>query len=314
MEAATTRQQNVTSSTHNKIGTQRLLFNVWKRGIVLWGSLVVVLFLGAFKGKTIGNAVASDLEKMRLKGAIKSISQRVYDAGKKNGIIKKRHLMLDPLENWDIEFNKKGYIQEKKCYDAANELIFYYEYKYKKKRLLVKKNMYDHRNYRIEQVAYVYNGFGELAAESIYGADNTLLVRYIHTYSPKGLLKETDVHAPSSRYTASKYEFVYNKKGLVVEEYTYNNKDQLHQTNYYSYDKNDYVKEHTIKNHLDNFTFTSYSRYDERGNLITYQAPAEKEPLTSYTYTFDEHGNWTCQTHYKKGSVQQIIERSIVYD
>jgi hypothetical protein len=256
----------------------------------------------------------SDLENMRLKGQIDGISQRVYEASKLNNTIKKRHLMLDPLENWDIELNKKGNITKKKCYDSANEIIFYYDYKYKKKNQLIKKSMYDAQDYTIEQVTYVYNNLGEVAAESIYRADKSLLVRYIHNYSKKGQLIRTDVHAPTANvYTSSSYSFSYNKEDFLIEQKTYNTHERLHQTDSYTYDKYGYIKKHCIKNHFDNFIFTSYSRHDNNGNLITYQAPAEKTPATSYTYIFDEQENWTARTHYKNGKVQDIVERNIKY-
>lgn len=254
-----------------------------------------------------------DLDKMQLVGTVQSVAQRVYEVSKRGDALKKRYLMLDPLENWDIKFNKKGFIVEKKCYDAANQVLFYYDYKYKKQNQLQRRNMYDSRGYRLEQLAYVYTASGQVAAESIYKSDNSLLVRYVHTYSAKGLLVQTDVHAPTNVYTTSKYEFVHNKAGQLIEQHTYNQNHRKHQTDTYRYDENGFPKEHIITNHMDQFVFTSYSQYDERGNIVTYQAPAETEPLTSYTYTFDATGNWIRRVHYKKGKPVDMVERVIVY-
>lgn len=260
-----------------------------------------------------GSPIA-DLDKMQVKGNVESISQRVYELSKRGNTLKKRHLMLDPLENWDLKFNKKGFIVEKKCYDAANRVLFYYDYKYKKQSQLQRRNMYDTKGYRIEQLAYTYNALGQVAAESTYRSDNSLLVRYVHTYAAKGQLVQTDVHAPANVYTTSKYEFVYNKEGHLIERHTYNQKNQRHQTDTYSYDKNGYPKIHTMTNHLDKFVFTSYTQYDAEGNVITFQAPTESEPLTSYTYTFDDRGNWTRRVHYKEGKASNMVERIFVYE
>jgi hypothetical protein len=41
--------------------------------------------------------------------------------------------MFNPLDNWNINFNKAGYISKKECYDAGDEIIFYNNYKYRKK-------------------------------------------------------------------------------------------------------------------------------------------------------------------------------------
>lgn len=255
----------------------------------------------------------ADLDKMQVKGIVQAISQRVYEVSKRGDTLKKRHLMLDPLENWDLQFNKKGFIVEKKCYDSANRVLFYYDYKYKKQSQLQRRNMYDARNYRIEQLAYTYNSLGQVAAESIYKSDNSLLVRYVHTYGIKGQLLQTDVHAPTNVYTTSKYEFDYNKEGQLIAQHTYNQQQQKHQTDVYNYDDNGFVKEHTITNHLDQFVFTSYAQYDMEGNVITFQAPTETEPLTSYTYTFDEIGNWTRRVHYNNGKAVDMVERVFVY-
>lgn len=255
----------------------------------------------------------TDLDDMGLVGAVQSVSQRVYEVSKREDTLKKRYLMLDPLENWDIKFNKKGFIIEKKCYDATNKVLFYYDYKYKKQTQLQRRNMYDSRGYRLEQLAYTYNALGQVAAESIYKSDNSLLVRYIHNYGAKGLLVQTDVHAPTNVYTTSKYEFLYNKEGHLIEQHTYNQKHQKHQTDTYHYDENGFIKKHIMTNHLDQFMFTSYSQYDAKGNIITFQAPAETEPLTSYTYTFDATGNWIRRVHYKKGKPVNMVERVIVY-
>lgn len=258
-------------------------------------------------------APIADLDKMQVIGTVESISQRVYELSKRGDTLKKRHLMLDPLENWDLEFNKKGFIVEKKCYDAANGVLFYYDYKYKKQNQLQRRNMYDAKGYRIEQLAYSYNSLGQVAAESIYKSDHSLLVRYVHTYGAKSQLVQTDVHAPTNVYTTSKYEFVYNKKGQLIAQHTYNQKHQRHQTDAYQYDENGFVKTHKMTNHLDGFVFISYTQYDAQGNIITFQAPAETEPRTSYTYTFDEMGNWTRRVHYKDGKAVDMVERVFVY-
>ena len=256
----------------------------------------------------------ADLDTMQVKGTVQSISQRVYEVRKRGETLKKRYLMLDPLENWDLQFNKKGFIVEKKCYDAANGVLFYYDYKYKKQNQLQRRNMYDQRGYRIEQLVYAYNALGQIAAESTYRSDNSLLVRYVHTYGAKSKLIQTDVHAPTNVYTTSKYEFVYNKKGQLTERHTYNQKHQRQQTDAYIYDENGFSKEHIITNHLDKFVFTSYTRYDTQGNIITFQEPAETQPLTSYTYTFDTIGNWTRRIHYKDGKAVDMVERVFVYE
>lgn len=259
-------------------------------------------------------APVADLDKMQVNGTVQSLSQRVYEVSKRGDTLKKRHLMLDPLENWDVEFNKKGFIVEKKCYDAANGVLFYYDYKYKKQSQLQRRNMYDSRGYRIEQLAYTYNTLGQIAAESFYKSDNSLLVRYVHTYGAKSHLLQTDVHAPTDVYTTSKYEFAYNKEGQLMARHTYNQKHQRHQTDAYIYDENGFPKVHTMTNHLDEFVFTSYTQYDGQGNVITFQAPAETQPLTSYTYTFDEMKNWTRRVHYRNGKAVDMVERVFVYE
>jgi len=255
----------------------------------------------------------SDWEEMRLHGKVSYISQRVYEARLSDSVVHKNNLKSDPLQNWDISFNKKGFITQKSCYDAANELLFYYDYKYKRRRRLIRKRMYDPRKYIMEEVKYVYNDMGQLAAESIYRADASLLVRYIHEYSPKGYRTQTDVHAPNPKYySTSKYEFDYNKKGKLVCQRTFN-REKLYQTDSFFYDKNNFEKAHKYTTHQDGFTFTSYSRYDEQGNLINFQAGGQDKPKTSFTYEYDSQGNWTTKLYFKNGRLQEIHERIIEY-
>ena len=278
---------------------------------MLWYSFLVGI-IGLTYPNWAGND--ADWDKMNLKGNIQRISQRIYAAKMRDNEVKKQHLLLDPLENWDIEFNKKGFISQKNCYGADNELMFYYDYKYKKNTFLIQKTMYDANNYLVEKVAYVYSQSGQLAAESIYRSDGSLLVRYIYNYTPKGLLSQTDVQAPISHlYVASKYEFSYNKAQLVTEQRTYNTQENLHQTDYYDYDNNGHLKTHKTVNHLNQFEFVAYSKYNLDGYLMTYQEQGSQSPSLSYTYIFDEEGNWISRTHYKNGKIDNIVERTITY-
>ncbi len=256
----------------------------------------------------------NDLQKLNLKNNIVSISQRIYTAKQVDGIIHKKYIKEDPLENWDLVFNNKGFISEKKCFYSDNSLIFYYEYQYKQKNKITGRKMYDAQNYLLEHLQYVYDEFGVLAAQSTYKGDNSLLVRYVYEYSTKKQLIKSSVHAPyPSIYTTSFYTFDYNKKNELICQKTYNKNEQLYQTDSFWYDQNGFEKRHKIISHNDGFNFNSYSKYDPLGNLITYKAPAQNEPLTSYTYQFDSLGNWTQKLHFKNGKLTDIHERNIIY-
>ena len=85
----------------------------------------------------------TDWINLKLNGKIKTISKRRYSARERDGKIQKRGIVPDPLENWDITFNRKGYLMSKKCYDTQSELVLDFRYEYKRRKLLTEKHMYD---------------------------------------------------------------------------------------------------------------------------------------------------------------------------
>ncbi len=249
-----------------------------------------------------------DWQLLALRGSVHKITQRTFEAATKDSVPVKKNHLLDPLENWTIEFNKKGFINSKKCFGFGSDLLFYYEYKYKKKTRLTTRRMYDASDNLIEQSKFVYNDIGQLAAESIYNGFNSLLVRYVYEHNPKGFLMRTDVHAPvGSPYTTAYYKYSYNKSGQKVCQQTFKEPNILYQVDSFFYDANGHLKRQRIISPQSGFEFVSHSNYNDLGDLITLQEAAKTEPTTSFTYTYDSIGNWTQKLHFKKGILKKVI-------
>lgn len=257
----------------------------------------------------------NDWAKMDLEGQIERLTKRVYNAKKKGEELVLGTIVADPMENWDIQFDKKGFIQSKKCYDTNNDLALSYTYSYKKKNKLTEKSLLDANAELIEKTLYKSNGKGQCTEETIYKADNSMLVEYSYHYNRNGTLSEMKIDVPkNSVISLARYEYIYNKAGQRIGQKNYDREsNKLTQTYEYKYDNKGNRIEHLITNHTGDFTFKWTYKYNDKNLQVAMERHFNGGSLCEYQYTFDEKGNWTRKVELEKGKVVFVEERTISY-
>ncbi|MCP4441241.1 MAG: hypothetical protein GY810_20240 [Aureispira sp.] len=259
--------------------------------------------------------IENDWDTMSLEGEVKHISKRVWSAKEKDSELILGTIVPDPLENWDVEFNKKGFIQHKKCYDTKNELTLSYEYAYSKKNRLSEQLLLDASDQLIEKKSYKYNRKNQCIEKAIYKADESMVATYSYSYNKKGTLNEMIIDVPeNSVISMSRYEYLYNKEGQRVGQKNYDREsNRLTQTYEYKYDVDGNRTEHVIINHTGNFSFKWTYEYDAKGNRTLMQRHFNGGSVCKYEYTFDAKGNWIEKVEREKGKVVFLEKREISY-
>lgn len=279
-------------------------------------SLLIIIFAGVLcSGVWHNPPVQNDWIKMDLEGKVKNITKRVYNAKNKDGQLVLGTIVADPMENWDIQFDKKGFIQAKKCFDTNNELALSYSYNYKKNNKLVKKSLLDSKDQLIEKTLYTYNTKGRCIQEVIYKADGAMLLAYTYIYNRKGTLEEMKIDVPkNSVISLARYEYIYDDKGQRIGQKNYDREsNKLTQTYEYKYDNKGNRIEHLIINHTGNFSFKWTYKYNEQGLQIAMQRHFNGGTTCEYQYTFDAKGNWTRKIELEEGKVVFVEDRVISY-
>lgn len=253
--------------------------------------LAIISILMFFSGCAKNNN-QTDLQIENLKGKVKSVREKDYEAVEKFGkatkgettrgftpirltkyneqgnmIEQNRYFSDGKEENKShFQYNENGKKLKKEIYDVAKESMYRWNYEYDEQGKLIEINIYDSNGELIRKIIYRYDEKDRVIEEIGYNSEGNLEDR--QTYEDNGLKNKTESH--------------YNQNGVLVF-------------------RNDYV-------------------CDEKGNVITQEYNLYgfygKDINTKITYEYkkyDEKGNWTEKIQYADDVLDQITEREIEY-
>ena len=195
------------------------------------------------------------------------------------------------LENTNVEsYNEKGWLVEKKIYEADN--------------VLSKKNVYeyDEKGNRIKLSFY----FGEEELASYYEFkydDSNNQTLWLH-YGPNNELFR-------------KYEYSFDKHGNKIEELEYNvDNNKVKYKTKFTYLKNKLIKSEQF------YPTGDLKKYyvieeDKKGNVIKkelYRGDGSLKYVKTYSFEKeDKEGNWLESKYSKKEVLQRVTKRAITY-
>lgn len=185
---------------------------------------------------------------------------------------------------------KKAYTPDGKlCLDAYKGLYtsFARTLNYKQGKL-VKVEMYDSvssvDNFEKDPIYY--------KAEAVYGPDGAV-VRY--TYFDNGEKSREE-------------QFTYNGEGLLIEGH------ELNGSQVYTYDTSRNVLSAIRKDSSGSLIQQIFYSYNERQDPVKENMDwYEDHTVKTFTYAYDEKGNWVKQFQYEYGKLKAIITRKIEY-
>ena len=270
-----------------------------RKSILLCALIGLIFFFSACSRTAI---VQNDREEMGLKGAVRSVTITGYEALYMDSAIVKDNLWYTRT----ITFDRSGRIRE--IIDADGKEI----YTYSSRSLTIRR--YDTDGELDTKEVTTYTPRGEILSWTQYDASDTILSQEQYRYDAQNRCIEKTIYSPMS-FDLICRDYTYDEAGNRTA-YTAYNPDL---TPFYSwrccYDSlgrktsEDWLEPNGILS--GRFTY----EYNEKGYLLV--EGIDDKYTNTYTYEYDEQGNWTRKyTTYAGGYDQPsfaIEEQTIVY-
>ncbi len=267
----------------------------------------------------------TDLEQENLKGKIKII-KTIYDDAESLKSIKNVCLPVkcDEHKNSITYYDKKGNLTEK--YDYYHEVNDCYEnawyegyiYKYNDKGHKIEKLIYRPSKVLRERRSYRYNDEGELIEEIAFDTDSVLRWKKAFQYDKEKHTTHISWHKDDGSLDG-KENYKYASQGGRLEKVEwawYSVGDNFNGCKTYKYDNNENVIEETTYNTKNELMTKRTIRYDNQGNeteWLNYNIKDSIELRRTYEYKYDNQGNWIQRVTREDAVATGLVERQIVY-
>ena len=250
----------------------------------------------------------NDRTKNDLNGKIKSVKESYYRAGKAEKDFKLRSINESTFNK---EGNKTAYIQ----YTSDGDTISKQLYTYDDKNNLIEDNSYGSYGELSTKTSYTYDSKGNQVEEILF-EDGYSPSKELYKYDDSGNMIEKKQYNPEG-ICWNKIRYKYDETGNMVEENRLAPDDEHIEKKLYKYDDNGNVIEVKSFSSLNSsYNYKTLSTYDDKNNLIEYGyiQDGNSAPFkTTYSYEFDEMGNWIMSTEFKDDIPQNKTEREIEY-
>lgn len=246
----------------------------------------------------------------RLFGSVKSILQSSY---KSNYSSTNDFVLVDSFKN---------------KYDSLGRLIEWIDFKDPNIGVSEKKYLFS------------YDSNGKVSIFKSYFEVDTLDFKTIYQYNNNGKkIRSTTLNSRNQIYHIETYDYNwcenkcrwesltrnvlnyykiqrYDRRGNIVYWRGYNPDGKKTNEFYFKYDRNNNLVELCRKEYEVSLEYQIKYTYDSLGNCVetkTYTSDGNLKEKWSFTYFFDEKGNWVKQHQYKGGILKGIIYRKIQY-
>lgn len=256
--------------------------------------LTAITLLIASVGICLAHVMIPDWKTMKLNGEVKTLTTTNFHAETAGDSITrgdriKARQTYTYCASERITFSEKGYIQGITGSDINSRTSEYVEFKHNKHRLMDETVHYRGDKTLKEIRAYRYDDYGGLVQIRLYGKD---------------------------KYMINKTLYKLDREGNVLEmKQSDNNKKSL-SSRKFAYDVNNNCISTMIFNPSKKLVMTLVSAFDKNNNLIKNTTlDINRKPSTSstYTYKFDDLGNWIERTETKNGKPYIITVRDFTF-
>ena len=266
------------------------------------GILVLIfcfLYAQSFSQAKTGNE--NDLIKNNIKGKVKEITERTFKSQKTN-------------TGYEAGAQEYGYILRYDDHGNQTQKIY-----------VDKTGEKSDENYRHE---FTYNDKGEKTGYRLY--DNKAIIRScsyqdgkctVHPnenienakrlYDENGNLTDETFYEANKKDIASRMTYAYDEKKRIVRQQYFLPGNKPGEITTFTYDDENKSEEVITSDADGKFVIKQVIYKDEHGNKIrrvVYTSPTQIASDSSWTYTYDDEGNWIKQT-----SDTKIITREIIY-
>jgi hypothetical protein len=259
------------------------------------------------RGKSTDLIEENIYDPYNLKRKAKSFREVVYEAVCYSENPQKGRIAdISPCET-HATYNSNGSIKEEISYTRKNFLRKTFSYDFK--GYLVEVKRYKTDGDLTLKYQYKYNDTGKLISLSTYERDGSLLSEDTFKYDARGNRIEEN-------YSLSKLSNHYDHADNLIEQKCYDSNSNLSFKSLFKYDIRGNKIEEKRYDPDGSLIFESTFKYDNRGNQIEEKRNESDGgfQLETYTYIYDERGNWISKTDYVDQIAIFITERKIEYN
>ena len=300
----------------------------------IFSIIFITIFFSCNKSENLNKTKQNDVQKHNLKGNVKVLEEKSFDATEKFGEPVKLK-----LRDWSIlTFDSSGNIIEEKSMYENGKICAIRKSKYNNKNKIIEETFVCGDRSDLKKYSYGKNGKdvifthyvnGEIAIKQTNKFDkkNNLIDRRVYEYD--GVLRnkilsklnEQNLEIETEEYSFNGTSSVFSSKiineyddyGNLIEEKNYDEKGNLKFVYKYVYDKKHNEIEKTLSE--DNSVTKNTLTLDEFGNCtegIEYSNDIIKKRFKN-NFSYDKKGNWSQRIHLNNDIVNSIVERKIEY-
>lgn len=248
----------------------------------------------------INNKKQTDLEELGVKGKVKSITVKSFEAEEKFG-----NAIKTTMEDFYQQiFNENGFITEMHIFNAEGVKVATSFYKY------------DEKGHIYERI-YVF----EMVSNN--GSKVKRSTRTVYRSNEQGFILEENNYSSEDLFD-SKVTYVYDENNLKIGQNTYNVNGDLIGRETYKYNKGRqvieskmYSNENEIEHNSTTENWYNDKGYRSRMRFVSINEYAHIDFISTFEYEYDEKGNWIKEIIYSEESSErkpfQITEREIKY-
>ena len=265
-----------------------------------------------------------------LAGKVKSIAIKEYapadDASLKENL----------LESIVKQYDERGYLSEIKEFSPSETVIQRQVFTYVKKGNRREEMLYDEEGVLLEKTVMKLNSAGNPVQSVVSNASGNAVQKNTYLYDEKDRLLKQNGYDAKGKLSEKSY-YIYNEKGLLFQYLSFNefenkkilykydaNKNPVEMTVYDSktnaflekivqkFDEKKNVVETNYLDEKNGLKSSTRCKYDEKGNTVEYMTLDAAKNITdvyTFSYQYDNQGNWVMQTAYK-GKDKQMESRT----
>ncbi|NDJ00115.1 RHS repeat protein [Flavobacterium sp. LaA7.5] len=234
------------------------------------------------------------------------------ETGKHNTAITRRNPDNSQIDRKAMEY-KKGKLAEKITYNRQNNPIDKISYVYDKNGNLTGENLYLGTEFIQIKNLYKYNNKNQKVAESRYDKDSNIIYTTEYEYNNDKLIVKKVTNGNGEIEYMEKMS--YNPKGELEIKTTIDNFDNTQTIERFMYDDKGNKTALSVEKNNELYMKVSYT-YNEKGlleKLIMTDSTENAVDTRTYTYTYDDKGNWTEKIIIINGENKFIEKREITY-
>jgi hypothetical protein len=296
--------------------------------------IFITIFISCNKSENLKKIQQNDVKRRELKGNVKILEQKNFDATEKFGEAVKLK-----LRDWKIfTFDASGNIIEEKSMYENGKTYAIKKFKYNNKNKIIEETfvcgdrtdlgryIYDKTGNNIELTYYTN---GEIVVKHVkkfdkknniidyrlYEYDGVLRDKSLSKFNDNNLEIETEVYSSNGTscvYTSKKTN-EYDEYGNLIEERNYDEKGNLEFIYKYVYDeKHNEIEKTLSKDNTIKKNKLTLDKFDNCIEEVEYSNDILKSKFTN-NFSYDKKGNWNQLIYRNNDIVNRIVDRHIEY-